>query len=306
MRLLKNANIDFISKRHTFFAISAALILITVVSILMHKGLNLGIDFTGGLLVEVKFTAPLQLESIRKALNDSGVTSFELQSFPSKNSIHIRVQDSQSISAEKITAQIKEGLSKSEVTKDFTVERAEFVGPSVSKHLSKQATWAILLSFVGIIAYVAFRFKSPIWGIAGVLALVHDVVITIGLFSLFDREITLNVVAALLTLAGFSINDTIVIYDRIRENISLLRKESLANILNISVNQTLSRTIITSLTVEMVLLTLFFFGGDVIHDFSLALLFGCIIGTYSTVFVASPLVYEWTMRRQAQRAAKKA
>src|SRR3989339_1530577 len=167
MRLLKNANIDFISKRHTFFAISAALILITVVSILMHKGLNLGIDFTGGLLVEVKFTAPLQLESIRKALNDSGVTSFELQSFPSKNSIHIRVQDSQSISAEKITAQIKEGLSKSEVTKDFTVERAEFVGPSVSKHLSKQATWAILLSFVGIIAYVAFRFKSPIWGIAG-------------------------------------------------------------------------------------------------------------------------------------------
>ncbi|MBU0952230.1 MAG: protein translocase subunit SecF [Elusimicrobia bacterium] len=301
MRLLNSTNIDFIGKRYICFGISTALILITIISILLHHGLNLGIDFSGGLLVEVKFNAPFQIEAVRKALNDSGISSFELQSFPNKNMVNIRVKDSQAASAESISSQIKDGLSKSDATKDFIVERVEFVGPSVSEHLSKQAIWAILLSFVGIIVYVAFRFKSPIWGIAGVLALIHDVVITIGMFSVFDREITLTVVAALLTLAGYSINDTIVIYDRIRENISLLRKESLGNILNVSVNQTLSRTIITSLTVEMVLLTLFFFGGDVIHDFSLALLFGCIIGTYSTVFVASPLVYEWTMYKNSKR-----
>ncbi|OGS21291.1 MAG: protein-export membrane protein SecF [Elusimicrobia bacterium RIFOXYA2_FULL_39_19] len=296
MRMLNKTNFDFISKRHTFFGISAAMIVISIVSILLHGGLNLGIDFKGGLMQEVRFTAPFQIEEVRKILSESGIPSFELQSFPKKNSVLIRVKGDKDI-AESVTAKIREGLAKSETTKDFTIERTEFVGPTVGAHLSTQAIWAILLSFMGIIVYVAFRFKSAIWGISGVVALIHDVFITLGLFSLLDKEITLTIVAAFLTLAGYSINDTIVIYDRIRENISLLRKDPLDKVLNVSVNQTLSRTIITSLTVEMVLLTLYFFGGEVIHDFSLALLFGCIIGTYSTVFVASPIVYEWTLYR---------
>ena len=163
------------------------------------------------------------------------------------------------------------------------------------------ALLAILFSFLGIIVYVAFRFKSGIWGVAGVIALVHDVFITVGLFSILGLEIDLTVVAALLTLAGYSINDTIVIFDRIRENTVLMRKETIGKIMNTSINQTLSRTIITSLCTELVVVALFFFGGEVIHNFSFALLFGMVIGTYSTMFIASPIVYEWIMKQQAIR-----
>ncbi|MFN3967222.1 MAG: protein translocase subunit SecF, partial [Endomicrobiia bacterium] len=186
----------------------------------------------------------------------------------------------------------------------FIIERTEFVGPSIGRHLTKRAIYAILLSLLGIIIYVGIRFKSTVWGVSGVVALAHDVFITIGLFSVLNKEINLTVIAALLTLAGYSINDTIVIFDRIRENLSLLRKEPLEKIINTSINQTLSRTIITSLTTELVVIALFFFGGKVIHDFSLAFLFGCIIGTYSSIFVASPMVLEWINYRTRKISKK--
>jgi preprotein translocase SecF subunit len=171
------------------------------------------------------------------------------------------------------------------------------VGPRIGKYLTNRALLAIILSLSGIIIYVAFRFKSPVWGISAVIALLHDVFIVLGLFCIFDKEITLTVIAAVLTLAGYSVNDTIVIFDRIRENLSLMRKETLNKIINTSINQTLSRTAITSLTTEFVLLSLFFLGGEVIHDFSFVLLFGVVIGTYSSIFIASPIVYEFMISR---------
>ncbi|MDI6641639.1 MAG: protein translocase subunit SecF [Elusimicrobiota bacterium] len=323
MKLFKETNINFVSLRKRVFLLSAICILISLLSILLKGGLNLGIDFTGGVLIEVKFNKPIQLDTIRQQLLTANLPKFELQSFPKRNSVIVRIKGSQEV-MEILSEKIKTGLrvatespqqsqelhsttyqynmsTRQAVTENFIVERTEFVGPTIGKYLTKRALLAIIFSLLGIIVYVAFRFKSTVWGISGVIALAHDVFITIGLFSILNREITITVIAALLTLAGYSINDTIVIFDRIRENLSLLRREPLDKIINVSINQTLSRTIITTLTTGLVLIALFFFGGEVIHDFSLALLFGVVIGTYSTIFIASPIVFEWITYRTKKR-----
>jgi len=292
MQLLTNANFDFVNKRYLFFGISIALIIISILSIIIRGGLNLGIDFTGGVMIEVKFSEPVDLATIRKTLAKANLPPFDLQHFPKRNSVIIRIKGKEEI-IEETSGKIRNTFETSTEIKNFTIERTEFVGPSIGKHLTERAMYAILLSLLGIIIYVGIRFKSTVWGVSGVIALAHDVFITIGLFSVLNREINLTVIASLLTLAGYSINDTIVIFDRIRENLSLLRKEPLEKIINTSINQTLSRTIITSLTTELVVISLFFFGGEVIHDFSLAFLFGCFIGTYSSIFIASPIVLEW-------------
>ena len=299
MRWLNKMDYDFVGKRYLFMVCSAVLIVISIISIIAHRGLNLGIDFTGGVLVQVKFDKPVDIGELRGLFSSAKLPNYNIQNFPVDNTIVLRIKGNLGQS-DVILKSIKEVLDKISiggVVIPSTVERVEYVGPVIGKYLARQAVYALLFSFLGIIVYVAFRFKSSVWGVSGVIALVHDVFITVGLFSLFDREITVTIIAALLTLAGYSINDTIVIFDRIRENFTLMRKSSLDKIINVSINQTLSRTIITSLTVEMVLLSLFLFGGEVIHDFSLALLFGCFIGTYSTVFIASPLVYEWLTYR---------
>ncbi|HAM39045.1 MAG TPA: protein translocase subunit SecF [Elusimicrobia bacterium] len=293
IELFKKTNFDFVGKRKPFFIISGALLLISVFSIFFHKGLNFGIDFSGGTLIQLKFNQSIKLADIRNILSNNGIAA-ELQDFPQQHSVIIRIKKG---TDEGITQKIQDIFVKELPQNPFELERAEYVGPTIGKHLINQAFFALFWSFVGIIIYVAFRFKSGIWGVAGVLALVHDVFITIGLFSILNREISITIVAALLTLAGYSINDTIVIFDRMRENIRLYRKESLFDLINRSVNETLSRTIITSLTVFLVLTSLFFLGGEVIHDFALALLFGVIIGSYSTIFVAAPIVYEWEKRR---------
>ncbi|HAX62021.1 MAG TPA: protein translocase subunit SecF [Elusimicrobia bacterium] len=293
MQFFKKTNFDFVGKRKVFFGLSGLLILISVVSIFFHKGLNFGIDFTGGTLVQLKFSQHLPLSDIRSALSKNG-TNCELQDFPQQHSVIIRIKKG---TDEGIAKKIQEIFKLDFPNNPFELERTEYVGPTIGKHLINQAFFALFWSFVGIIVYVAFRFKSGIWGFAGVIAIVHDVFITVGLFSVLNREISITVIAALLTLAGYSINDTIVIFDRMRENIRLYRKESLYELINRSVNETLSRSIITSLTVFLVLLSLFFLGGEVIHDFSLALLFGVIIGSYSTIFVAAPIVYEWEIRK---------
>ncbi len=304
MKLLSNTNIDFINKRYIFFGISLTLVVITILSIIIRGGLNLGIDFTGGIMTEIKFSEPVDLTTIRKILSRVDIPKFELQSVPKRNSVIIRVKGTEEI-IEILSSKIKTTFEKSkEIPQNPIIERTEFVGPTIGKHLTKRALYAIILSLFGIIIYVGIRFKSTIWGISGVIALAHDVFITVGLFSVLNREIDLTVVAALLTLAGYSINDTIVIFDRIRENLSLLRKESLEKIINASINQTLSRTIITSLTTELVVIAIFFFGGEVIHNFSLAFLFGCFIGSYSSIFIASPIVFEWT-RHSAKKLYKR-
>jgi len=296
MQFFKKTNFDFVGKRSIFFGISGLLILISVISIFFYKGLNFGIDFTGGTLVQLKFSRHIPLADVRAILSKDMI-GFELQDFPHQNSIIIRVKGTEA----GISEEVQEIFSRAIPHNPYELERAEYVGPTIGKHLINQAFFALFWSFVGIIVYVAFRFKSGIWGFAGVIAIIHDVFITVGLFSVLNREISITVIAALLTLAGYSINDTIVIFDRMRENMRLYRKESLYELINRSVNETLSRSIITSLTVFLVLLSLFFLGGEVIHDFSLALLFGVIIGSYSTIFVAAPIVYEWEIKKAGSR-----
>lgn len=294
MELFPKTNIDFIGKRYIYILISGILLLSGIASMLFKGGPKWGLDFTGGAIMEVQFQNPPALDEIRKALREKQIPSFEIQTISGEGIFMIRTKPQQG-SAEKaeIGRQIQSALEAAFAQRSPTILRKEYVGPTVGQHLIRQTLSAFLLTFVGIIIYVAFRFHSGVWGASGVIALIHDVLATIGIFSLLNKEITVTVVAALLTLAGYSINDTIVVFDRMREKMRLLRTEPLDAIINKSINETLSRTVITSLTVFFVVLALFFFGGEVIHDFAFALLFGVIVGTYSSIAIAAPVVYEW-------------
>ena len=293
IQFFKKTNFDFIGKRKPFICLSGLLILVSIVSILLQKGLNLGIDFTGGTLIQLKFEQHISLATARSILSKNGIKG-KLQDFPQQHSIIIRVKGTEAGISQKIQNIFKKEISQN----PYKLERAEYVGPTIGRHLVNKAYLALFWSFVGIIIYVAIRFKSGVWGVAGVIALIHDVFITVALFSLLGGEITVTIIAALLALGGYSINDTIVIFDRVRENIRLYRKDTLYQLINRSINDTLSRTIITSLTTWLVVLALFFLGGMVIHDFALVLLFGILIGTYSTIFVAASIVYEWENKRK--------
>ncbi|MBI5555780.1 MAG: protein translocase subunit SecF [Elusimicrobia bacterium] len=304
MRLFHKTNIDFIGKRWLFFTVSAIMILAGIVSLATKGGPRLGVDFTGGSLIQVKFNQVTATAEVRKTLDDNGFTNSEIQSFLDANVFIIRIQKSV-IPMIEVGNKIERAFKTKWGEGTFIVERTEMVGPRVGEALSEQALWAVIFSWIGIIIYVAFRFKSAAHGVAGVIALVHDVTITVGIFSILNKEIGLTIIAALLTLIGYSINDTIVVYDRIRENMRLLRSKTLGEIINTSINDTLSRTIITSSTVIFVLIALYVWGGEVIHDFSLALLSGVIVGTYSSIAVASPLVYEWETRKAKKRVAVK-
>ncbi len=302
MQLFHKSNINFIGHRWIFFTISAIVILAGVASLITKGGPRLGVDFTGGSLLQVKFNQTVTTGEIRKTLDEKGFNNAEIQSFLDSNVFIIRIKKA-AIPMTEVANKVEETFKAKWGEGSFTIERTEMVGPRVGETLSEQALWAVILSWIGIIIYVAFRFKSPAHGVAGVIALAHDVIITIGFFSLLNKEITLTIIAALLTLIGYSINDTIVVYDRIRENMRLLRSKTLKEIINTSLNDTLGRTVITSLTVIMVLLALYIWGGEVIHDFSLALLIGAVVGTYSSVGIASPLVYEWETRKAKKLAA---
>jgi preprotein translocase subunit SecF len=286
--------VDFVGKRKAFYVLSTVLALVTVGSLLVHRGPRLGIDFTGGTLIEGSFEKPAALEDVRRALSESGLEGVDLQSVPDRNAVIIREKSS---SKDELSDKIEAAVRKSFPDNPFRLERAEFVGPVIGRHLVRQSLLAVVFSLLGIIIYVAFRFKNWVWGAAGVLALAHDVFLTVGFLSVTDRELTITVIASLLTLAGYSINDTIVIFDRIRENLRMRRKEPLDALINRSLNETLSRTIITSGMVFFVLLALLFFGGEVLNDFAAALTFGVVVGSYSTWFIAVPLVFDWQTRR---------
>ncbi|RLD14762.1 MAG: protein translocase subunit SecF [Caldiserica bacterium] len=279
--------IDFIGYRRIAFVISGILILIGIFQVWKRKGGNFGIDFRGGTLVQLGFKKEIKVEKIREILEKNGFKDTNIQEVIGSNSFIFRfpvVEKSENL-----------GFKIEKVFKDIDpevyIERIEMVGPVVGRYLIKLALKAFIFAFFGIIIYIGIRFKGTIWGVSAVIALLHDVFITFGLLNLVGCEISLVVVSGLLLLAGYSVNDTIVVYDRIRENLRLKGGKNLKETFNLSIRQTLSRTLITSITTLLVVLALFFFGGEVIHDFSITLLFGIIIGTYSSIFIASPIVW---------------
>ena len=284
MQLLKDKlNIDFMGKRKLALILSSVFIVISIVAMLA-RGLNLGIDFTGGTLVEVGYTEPIRLETVRGALSASGLDDAIVQHFGATRDVLIRLpvaesdQDKASLSNKVIRALGSTG--------SLEVRRVEFVGPQVGGELRDKGGLAMLYALIGILVYVALRFEWR-FSLGSVAALVHDVVLVVGFFALTQTEFDLTVLAALLAVIGYSLNDTIVVFDRIRENFRRIRKAASENVINTSINQTFSRTLMTSLTTLLVLTALFLFGGEVIHAFSIALIVGVLVGTYSSIFVAS-------------------
>lgn len=293
LEILGKTNIDFMGKRTFAFTFSGIMVLLGLVAVVQIAlgSANLGIDFAGGTAVQLKFDQAIRIDEARKALEANGVTNAELQEFGQDNKLLIRVKASTTIE-EKTAERVMGVFAKEFPNNTFVVEATTEIGPTIGKKLQEDALIAIVISFAGIILYIAARFELR-FGVAAALATFHDVLAVLGAFYVLDKEITVLIVTALLTLAGYSLTDTVVVFDRIRENLKSRRRETEEVTINNAVNQVLSRTIVTSLTVVLVLIPLTLAGGEVLHDFSLALLGGVIFGTYSSVFVASPLVLLW-------------
>lgn len=288
-KLLPKTHIDFVDSRKIFFWISGLIMLACLFSVIT-KGLNFGIDFTGGTMVQVQFNDNINIDQVRSALSQKGIKA-DIQTFIGTNSFAVKVKGAQE-NVNEVSVNIQEGLKNTGV--DFNIEQTDFVGPAVGNDLAKKAFFAFTIAMLAMIIYIAFRFQSIIWGAMAVAALFHDVFLTIGMFSFFQLEVDLVIVAAFMTIAGFSINDTIVIFDRVRENMKLHPKWDIRELLNASVNETLSRTIITSITVIGATAILYFMGGKVLNNFSLAILIGLTSGTYSSAALVPGLVYQWT------------
>ena len=288
-RLLPKTQINFIGIRKKFFFISGVILLACIGS-LIFKGLNLGIDFTGGTMVQVQFNGDTDISALRNALQKQGINA-DIQTYVGKNAFAVKVKGKQE-NVNEVSKNIESALKT--IGTGFEIEQTSFIGPTVGNDLAKKALLAFILALSAMIIYVAFRFQNIIWGAMAVAALFHDILLTVGVFSFFQIEVDLVIVAALLTIAGFSVNDTIVIFDRARENLRLNPKYDLKTLLNISVNDTLSRTVITSITVIAATAILYVMGGEVLKNFSLALLIGLTSGTYSTVMLVPGLVYQWS------------
>jgi preprotein translocase subunit SecF len=291
--IVGKTNIDFMGKRKVALAISGVLVLLGLLTVIQisRGAANLGIDFAGGTAVQLKFDNPIAIDAARKALGKHGLNDAELQEFSQDNKLLVRVKTEGTIE-EKIADQIVQVFEQEFANNKFVVDSSTEIGPTIGHRLQQDALLAITISLIGIILYVATRFELR-FGVAAAIATFHDVLAVLGIFYLLDVEITLLVVTALLTLAGYSLTDTVVVFDRIRENLRGRRRDSVLTIINNGINQVLSRTLVTTLTVVLVLLPLTLFGGEVLHDFSFALLLGVLIGTYSSIFVASPLLMVW-------------
>ncbi|MCB9991117.1 MAG: protein translocase subunit SecF [Rhodospirillales bacterium] len=320
----EETSVDFIGKRHLAFVLSLVIV-IGSLSMAFTKGLNFGIDFTGGTVMEVRVPEPPVLADVRASLNELGLGAVSLQEFGEETDLMVRFPEQpedpeemkarlecQATAADVTTCpvspqqiainKIRESLDASfgEGTVDY--RRTEFVGPQVGAELKKTAAFAVLWSMIGILAYVWFRFEWQ-FGVAAVVALIHDVIATIGFFAFTQMQFDLSTLAAVLMIAGYSINDTVVVFDRIRENLRKYKKKPLPEVFNMAINQTLSRTILTGLTTLLALVALWAFGGEVIRGFVDALIFGIVIGTFSSIFVASPLLIYLNLRREAAVAA---
>jgi len=298
VQILKRTNFDFVGKRKVAFAISIALIAVGLISLVAHKGPAFSIDFAGGTLLQMKFEKDLSVQEIRASLDKIGWGDAEIQKFGEGKEFLIRVKKQEV--GTKVGDQIKAVLIKDFPNNAFEVRREEKVGPKIGEELKGKAVWAIFWAMIGILIYITWRFEFK-FAVGAIAALFHDVLITVGIFSILNKEISLAIVAALLTIVGYSLNDTIVVFDRIREDLALMRGQSYEAIINASINQTLSRTIITSLTTLVVVICLFALGGEVIRDFAFALMVGVAVGTYSSIFVASPVLIEWHSRLLAKK-----
>ncbi|NQT89648.1 MAG: protein translocase subunit SecD [Candidatus Omnitrophica bacterium] len=291
LRWIKDTKINFIAKRKVCYGISISIILIGLTIFTMRGGKNFGVDFTGGTLQQFQFENPIDIARVRGSLHNLGVKGISIQRLSGNREILIRTP-------EDTHGMINDTLKSSFEDNSYELMRIEKVGPSVGRMLRKNAIRALLLGLLGILVYIGFRFKHWEYGLAGVIALFHDVLIVVGAMAITGREFDLTVVAAILTVAGYSINDTVVIYDRIRENVRLLRKMTFVELINLSVNQTLARTIFTTLTTLFTAFALFFYGGVVLNNFAFCLIIGIISGIYSTIFIASPLLILWHGRRK--------
>jgi preprotein translocase subunit SecF len=339
MRFIKpDINIDFIGKKKIAFLLSISCIVLSLLTLIIHKGPRLGIDFAGGTLVQIKFQSPEQIDDIKSGLDTIGLGKSSVQQFGQLTDNEFLIRTDISYGADDgFTEDIKKAL-ESTTGGEMEIRRVEMVGPQVGQDLRKKALFAMFYALLFITIYISGRFELK-WILSGVVAaaligavyifnifnvsipfligtalvvslvifwflelkyamgaivaLIHDVIITIGIFSLFDKEFTLPIIAALLTIIGYSLNDTIIVFDRIRENLRKYHKQPLGIIINRSINETLSRTILTSLTTLMVVAALFVLGGGIIHDFAFALIVGIVVGTYSSIYVASPILLTW-------------
>ena len=292
---IKKDLINFMSKRKLAMVFSILLILISIGS-LATKGLNLGIDFTGGYLIEAGYQDDVNLEKIRKALNDGDFNDVQVQNFGSSKDIIVRIAPREGVNKATIGDNVL-SILKSTSEQEVEMRRVEYVGPQVGEELRDDGGIALLVALGGILIYISLRFQLKS-AVGAILALIHDVVITVGIFSLLQIEFDLSVLAAILAVIGYSLNDTVVVLDRIRETFRSIRKTSPEDILNISINETLGRTIVTSLTTLLVLFALFFLGGEIIHGFALALIIGVIIGTYSSIYIASSALMTMNIHKQ--------
>jgi len=279
-----NNRFEIMAKRKVAMFFSIALIVISLLSLAV-RGLSLGIDFTGGYLIEVGYDNVVELQPVRQALSEAGYQDTTVQHFGSAKEVLVRLAPRKGINSATLSDEVLTVL-QSTYSGEISMRRVEFVGPQVGEELQEQGGLAVLYALIGILIYVALRFEKR-FSVGAVTALVHDVIITLGVFSVLQFEFDLSVLAALLAVIGYSLNDTIVVFDRIRENFRKMRTGTPEEVINRSINQTLSRTIITSLTTLLVLLALFVLGGEVIAGFSLALIIGVVVGTYSSIFVAS-------------------
>ena len=280
-----NFNINFFKYKYTAFVLSLFLIGFSI-SLFFYKNLNLGIDFKGGTMVEAKFSEVPDLAILRNTIDKLNIGNSEIQEFGDPNTILIRLEkmDDENLSQEVIISRLKESLAS-----DTDYRRVEFVGPKVGNELKVVAFKAVLFSLLAMFIYIWFRFSGWQFGLGALIALFHDVISTVGFFSLSQIEFNLASIAAILTIAGYSINDTVVVFDRIRENL-IKSDKNLNELLNMSINQTLSRTLMTSITTLLALVALFVFGGEVVKGFVSAMIWGVLIGTYSSIFIASPLI----------------
>lgn len=307
----EDININFVGLRKLAYVFSLCVVLFSV-GLIMQRGLNLGIDFTGGTMIEIKTPEKPNIEALRMALNDLDLGAISIQEFGQSDDLLIRMPEQKTPAdwnSDESPNQFAIGLVQETLNEAFEGQkvdyrRVEFVGPQVGEELKLQGLYAILFSLGGIMLYIWFRFEWQ-FGVAAIIALAHDAIATIGLFAFTQMEFNLSTVAAILMIAGYSINDTVVVFDRIRENLRKYKKKPLPELFNFSVNQTLSRTLMTSLTTLLALVALYVFGGEVIRGFVYALIFGIVIGTYSSIFVASPILLFMNINRGAMDGSSK-
>ncbi len=315
MELFREVKVDWLGRKWYFLAFSLIFSIAGVASMLFWHGIPLGVDFRGGTQVTVHFNGTPNEEDIRAAMREAGVRDARIQRISgaanaagpgAQNNVIISLPEStaQDTAHDQGRAAVESALARSYHDSTFSRQQVDIVGPTAGKQLQTQAWLATIYSLLGMLIYLWFRFEL-IYGVAAVVAVFHDTLITVGFFSLTNQEISLTVVAAILTLIGYSMNDTIVVFDRIRENLTLSRRETLSQVVNRSINQTLSRTVLTSGLTFLTVLSLYLFGGEVLHGFSFALVIGILIGTYSSVAVAAPMLvaYQDWRAKQGKRAA---